>query len=532
MSDQISDRISGQISDQLNDTSPPILQLKQITKIFPGVIANDKVDFDCIEGEVHTLLGENGAGKSTLMNVLSGLYPQDEGEILVNGEKVHFADPSQAIANGIGMVHQHFMLIQNHTVAENIILGTPQAFHLKLSKISQQIEELGKKYNLLVDPHKKIQDLTVGEQQRVEILKVLYQGARILILDEPTAVLTPQESEALYKIIRRMTKEKYSVIFISHKMKEVMLLSDRITILSKGKKIATLNRGDATIQQLANMMMGEDLDKEDVKKTYSKSKTAIKKTDEPVVKLRGICANDFLGSQILHDVDIDVFKGEIVGLAGVSGNGQVPLAEVLSGLRSFTKGGYEFFGEKIKSSDAVKMSKLGLGYIPEDRKKFGMVDDMSIAHNFLLRDYTNTDFYNKISWINAAKVFEYAKNKMEKFDVRAPSEKTLMGTLSGGNIQKTILARELSRPLRFLLACQPIRGLDINASKFIHETLLKAAKVDGLAVLLTSEDLDELLYLSDRLYVICGGKIVGCLSKDEAEIERIGLMMTGVAEKE
>ncbi len=513
-----------------NNLTPPILRLHKITKIFPGVIANDKIDFDCVEGEVHTLLGENGAGKSTLMNVLSGLYPPDEGEILLNGKKIHFSDPSHAIKSGIGMVHQHFMLVQNHTVAENIILGTPQHFKLNFSKISKQIVELSKKYNLYVDPYKKVQDLTVGEQQRVEIIKVLYQGARILILDEPTAVLTPQESEALYKIIRKMVDEKYSIIFISHKMKEVILLSDRITILSKGRAIATLKRGEATIRELASMMM-DDGEKKENKKTYAKVKSASVKSKTSAVKIRGISANDWLGNEILHDIDMDIHQGEIVGLAGVSGNGQVALAEVLAGLRSFTKGSYEFFDEKILSSDVIKISKLGLGYIPEDRKKFGIVEDLSVAYNFLLRDYVNKNFYNKFGLIQSNNIFDYAKEKMQKFDVRAPSEKTLIGTLSGGNIQKSILAREISRPLRFLLACQPIRGLDINASEFIHEMLLKAAKEDVLAVLLTSEDLDELLYMSDRLYVICGGRIVGSLLKEEAEIERIGLMMTGVAEK-
>ncbi len=510
--------------DQLSELKHPVLKLRNITKIFPGVVANDKITFDCRSGEVHTLLGENGAGKSTLMNVLSGLYPPDEGEIFLRGKKVHFSNPSQAIQNGIGMVHQHFMLIQNHTVTENIILGTPQPFNLKLSKISNQIRELGKKYNLLVDPYKKIQDLTVGEQQRVEILKVLYRGAKILILDEPTAVLTPQESEALYKIIRKMIKEQYSIIFISHKMKEVTLLSDRITILSKGKAIATLTRGEASINQLASMMMGEAGQKEDKKNICP----AFEKLGEkPVIKIKDICVEDWLGNQVLHNINMEIYKGEIAGLAGVSGNGQVALAEALAGMLAFTKGIYEFDGKRIEQADVIKMSKLGVGYIPEDRKKFGIVERMSISYNFLMRDYTNSNFYNKFGVLKTKKIYKYAKSKMKEFDVRAASEKTAVGTLSGGNMQKMILARELSRYLRFLLACQPIRGLDINASGFIHEAILKA-KNNGLAVLLISEDLDELINLSDRIYVICAGKIVGSLLKEEADIEKIGLMMTGV----
>ncbi len=504
----------------------PILELRKVTKVFPGVIANDKIDFDCRRGEVHTLLGENGAGKSTLMNVLSGLYPPDGGEILLHGEKIHFSNPSQAIANGIGMVHQHFMLIQNHTAAENIILGTPQCFHLNMSDVCQKISKLGEKYNLCVDSEKKIQDLTVGEQQRVEILKVLYQGARILILDEPTAVLTPQESQALYEIIRKMTDEGYAIIFISHKMKEVTMLSDRITILSKGKVVKTLNRGDATIQDIASMMMG------DTEKKGSRNRVATYSTEEEfekksAIKLEKINAYDWLGNQVLYDIDMEIRKGEIVGMAGVSGNGQVFLAEVLAGMHPFTDGTYEFYGEKIEKPDVVRMSKLGLGYIPEDRKKFGIVEDMSIAENFLLRDYSDSKFYNKFNWIDSKKISGYAKNKMEKFDIRCPSEKTAAGTLSGGNIQKMILARELSRYLRFLLACQPIRGLDINASDFIQDSIV-IAKSEGLAVFLISEDLDELLYMADRIYVICAGKIVGSLSKKDADIEQIGLMMTGV----
>ncbi|MBW1616103.1 MAG: ABC transporter ATP-binding protein [Deltaproteobacteria bacterium] len=516
------------MSDQLSEFKYPELELRNITKVFPGVVANDKINFDCRSGEVHTLLGENGAGKSTLMNVLSGLYPPDEGEIFLRGKKIHFANPSHAIKNGIGMVHQHFMLIQNHTVAENIILGTPQAFNLKLSKISNRIGELGEKYNLTVDPYKKIQDLTVGEQQRVEILKVLYRGAKILILDEPTAVLTPQESEALYKIIRKMIKEKYSIIFISHKMKEVTLLSDRITILSKGRAIATIKRGEASINKLASMMMDDAGRDENKRNIYLESESRPEQSSEkPVVKINDICAQDRLGNQVLHNIDMEIYKGEIAGLAGVSGNGQVALAEVLSGMLAFTKGSYEFNGKKIEHADVIKMSKLGVGYIPEDRKKFGMVEKMSIAYNFLMRDYTNPDFYNKFGVLKTDKIYEYTKNKMKKFDVRAASEKTAAGTLSGGNIQKMILARELSRYLRFLLACQPIRGLDINASGFIHETILKAKK-NGLAVLLISEDIDELVSLSDRIYVICQGEIVGSLLKEDANIEKIGLMMTGV----
>ncbi len=501
---------------------PFVLELRGITKAFPGIIANDHVDFTLKQGEIHTILGENGAGKSTLMNVIAGLYPPEQGEILVFGKKVHFTNPRQSIKHGIGMVHQHFMLIRNHTVTENIILGTPQRFKLDFRRVNEEIRRLGEKYGLTVDPQKKIQELSVGEQQRVEILKVLYRGAKILILDEPTAVLTPQESEALYQIIENMIQKDHSIIFISHKMKEVMSLSDRITVLGRGKVLGTFVKEKTDAQELAKIMMGN----EEIKELLVSS-PIVHRTQEVVLQVEKICANDDRGYQVLSEVDLEVRAGQIVGLAGVSGNGQAQLAEVLSGIRPMVSGTYTYWGEKLKAPTVSDMIARGLGYIPEDRKRYGIAGSLSISHNFLLRDHKNPQFYGQ-QFLNINKMNQYARIKMQEFDIRAASEKIQAGVLSGGNIQKTILARESSRALKFLIASQPIRGLDVHATAFIQKVILQA-KSEGLAVLLITEDLDELFLMSDHIYVICDGKMVGHMPKEEANIEQIGLMMTGVA---
>ena len=504
-------------------TVPTVLELQGVSKMFPGVTANDQVDFTLKQGEIHTILGENGAGKSTLMNIIAGLYPPDAGRILVAGKKVHFTHPRQAIDHGIGMVHQHFMLVRNHTVTENIILGTPQKFNLDFKQVHEEIEALGEKYGLRVAPNKKIQELSVGEQQRVEILKVLYRGAKILILDEPTAVLTPQESAALYEIIHNMIAQAHSIIFISHKMKEVMALSNRITVLSRGKVLATLQKASTHAQELAKIMIGPENSPSPSAGAVS---SAPSPTHEVVVRLENVCANDDRGHQALKQINLEVRAGQIVGLAGVSGNGQTPLAEVLSGLRAITDGNYFYCGKPLHQPSVQEMIAQGLGYIPEDRKKFGIAGHMSIAYNFLLRDHENPQFYTR-QFLSTRKIHHYGRVKMDEFDIRAASEKTPVQLLSGGNIQKTILARESSRPLKFLLASQPIRGLDVNATAFIQKILQKA-KSQGLAVLLISEDLDELFLMSDHIYVMCQGEIVGHMPQAETTIERIGLMMTGV----
>ena len=519
------------------------LELKGITKHFPGIIANDNIEFTLREGEIHTILGENGAGKSTLMNIIAGLYPADAGEIKVFGELVNFTNPRKAIEKSIGMVFQHFMLVRNHTVAENIILGMRGVVALELKKIHQQIREISERYDLFVDPDKKIQELSVGEQQRVEIVKVLIRGARILILDEPTAVLTPQESKALYEIMQRMAAEKHSIIFITHKMKEVMALSHRITVLSRGKVMATLNREDTDPETLAGLMIGSLETKESLKaqemlketefgkqnKNYTSVEEKKHKYGKLTIALKDIHALNDLGQPALKGVSLDIHAGEILGMAGVSGNGQPELADVLSGMRNPNQGSYQFEDTTLEKPKVNEMINRGVGYIPEDRKRFGISSGMSIAYNFLLRDFRNPNFSSK-QLLSLKNIFEYGSSKMKEFDIRAPSEKTPVGLLSGGNMQKVILAREISRPLKLLLASQPTRGLDIHATNFIRKQICQA-RDKGLAVLWISEDLDELLMVADRIAVIFDGRIVGILSKKEASISLIGQMMTGMANK-
>jgi len=524
------------------EKSPQIsLELRGITKKFPGIVANESVDFDLREGEIHTILGENGAGKSTLMNMIAGLFPADEGEMRVFGEEVNFTNPRQAIEKSIGMVFQHFMLVKNHTVAENIILGQPGDVRLNLKEVHQQIREISERYDLFVDPEKKIQQLSVGEQQRVEIVKVLFRGARILILDEPTAVLTPQESEALYEIMQRMTKEKHSIIFITHKMKEVMALSHRITVLSRGKVMATLLRKETNPQKLADLMIG-NLEAQDVVKVSeflrktvveesievdSEPQNIQQKSGNLTVALKNIHAVNDLGHPALKGISFEIRSGEILGMAGVSGNGQPELTDVLSGLRPATQGTYQFEEAALKNPTVNEMIERGIGYIPEDRKKYGVSSGMSIAYNFLLRDFRNPEFCSH-QLLKQANIFDYGQKKMEEFDIRAPSAKSQVGLLSGGNMQKVILAREISRPLSLLLASQPTRGLDIHATSFIREQISRA-RDNGLAVLWISEDLDELLMVADRIAVIFDGRIVGILSQEEASVSLIGQMMTGMS---
>ena len=516
------------------------LQLSRITKSFPGIVANDSVDFTLEEGEIHTILGENGAGKSTLMNMIAGLYPADAGEMRVFGEQVNFTNPRQAIEKSIGMVFQHFMLVRNHTVAENIILGLPGVVKLKLKEVHQQIREISERYDLYVEPEKKIQELSVGEQQRVEIVKVLFRGARILILDEPTAVLTPQESEALYEIMEKMVNEKHSIIFITHKMKEVMALSHRITVLSRGKVMATLKKDETNPQELADLMIS-NLEAKDLVKVSeflrdttaeekdgdgSVSQKQKKKFGNLTVALKDIHAVNDLGHPSLKGISLDIRTGEILGMAGVSGNGQPELTDVLSGLRSPTRGKYQFEDVPLNKPTVNEMIDMGVGYIPEDRKRFGVSSGMSIAYNFLLRDFQNPQFCSR-QLLKLSNIFDYGQKKMQEFDIRAPTEKTPVGLLSGGNMQKVILAREISRPLKLLLAAQPTRGLDIHATSFIREQICQA-RDRGLAVLWISEDLDELLMVADRIAVIFDGRIVGTLSHEEASVTLIGQMMTGM----
>jgi simple sugar transport system ATP-binding protein len=490
------------------------------------VKANDNIDLTLRRGELHTLLGENGAGKSTLMNIISGLYTPDSGAIFLDGVSQHFRSPAQAIAAGIGMVHQHFMLVPNHTVAENITLGTPQPFVTRRKRLHEEIVQLGERYGLAVEPSKRVGQLSIGEQQRVEILKVLYRGARILILDEPTAVLTPQESASLYQILRQMLDAEHSVLFISHKMREVMDLSDRITVLRHGKVRATLAVRETNPASLARLMMGEStLEVQEIEHEADK-RPAPRQLSAPVVALEdaGVC--DPAGHWHLRNVNLHVGAGEIVGLAGVAGSGQSALAEVLTGLRSLDEGRYRFAGETLTRPSVQDLIRRGVGLIPEDRKRVGIAPHLSIAENFLLRDVEHPRF-QKHGWLRAGSIRSFGREQMRQFDVRAASEATAVGSLSGGNIQKVILAREMSRPLKFLLASQPVRGLDIHATAFVQHQLLQARN-NGLAILLITEDLDELFLLSDRIVVMCRGEIVDVLPRAEASLAEVGLRMTGV----
>ena len=503
----------------------PILELRQICKSFPGVVANDHIDLTLYRGQIHTILGENGAGKSTLMNIISGLYAPDSGTLKMSGALVHFRSPAQAIAAGIGMVHQHFMLIPNQTVAENIILGTSQPFFLRKQQLHQQIEELGERFGLQLNPRKRIQELSVGEQQRVEILKVLFRGATVLILDEPTAVLTPQESESLYRVLREMKADGKSMLFISHKMKEVMELSDQVTILRHGKVVSSFPKAETHPHELAKLMMGESTIEVAHLEEEVEQEAPPAQDDKVVVELRNAGVRHPMGHWLLEGVDLRVRAGEIVGLAGVSGSGQGPLAEVLTGLRKLDCGEYLFENKPLQQPSVDELIKKGVGYIPEDRKRLGIAPHLSVAENFLLRDLKNPEF-QQTGWLRRNAIQQVGRERMRKFDVRAASERVPVGQLSGGNIQKVILARETSRSMRFLLAAQPVRGLDIHATAFIQHMLLQARQ-QGVGILLISEDLEELLLLSDYLYVICRGSIVGEMPRHEARADKIGLMMTG-----
>jgi len=493
--------------------------MRGITKRFPGVIANDCVDFEVKAGEIHALLGENGAGKSTLMKILYGLYQPDKGDIMINGEKVKFRSPLDAIRRGIGMVHQHFMLVEPFTVAENVALGLPSSRRIltDLDRVSQRIRDLAKLYGFKVDPRAYVWQLSVGEQQRVEILKILYRGASVLILDEPTAVLTPQEVESLFQTLRRMREEGHGVVFISHKLNEVLSIADRITVLRRGKVVGTLSVQDATKETLARMMVGRDV---------------IFKIDKPkanpgdvVLLIENLWAIGDRGIPTLRGINLDVREGEIVGLAGVSGNGQRELAEVIVGLRRPAKGHVKIAGVNVTGWPPSAIIRLGVSYIPEERMRDGVVPEFTVEENLMLRDHARPPF-SKGPFLNFPEIAKHTERLIKDFAIRTPSRHTLVKSLSGGNIQKLILARELSRSPKVLIAAQPTRGLDVSATEYVRRLILEQRN-RGTAVLLISDDLDEILALSDRIAVIYEGQIVGVMPGDEANLSELGLMMTG-----
>jgi simple sugar transport system ATP-binding protein len=496
----------------------PAVEMKNIVVRFPGVLANDHVNFTLERGEIHALLGENGAGKSTLMNVLAGLYKQASGMIRINGQRVDFNSPRDAIAMGIGMVHQHFMLVPTHTVTENILLGMSEPrFFMNLKKYNQDILELQEQYGLFVDPQAKIWQLSVGEQQRVEILKALYRGADILILDEPTAVLSPREINELMNTMRAMTGEGKSIIFITHKLREVVEVADRVTVLRKGKVTAQgESMSGVTTRELAQRMVGREV--------VFTVKKEVQEHGDLVLNMEEVSALNNRGLPALKEVSLQVYGGEILGIAGVGGNGQSELAEVITGLRE-CQGMIEVNGVDISNQPPIRAIQTGVSHIPEDRIHLGVAPNLNLVENTIMKEYRNDPFGN--GWIiNFSTAEDYARELKEKYNVLAPSVRTPAGKLSGGNLQKLILAREISSGPDFMVAMQPTRGLDVGAIEAI-QTLLLEQRSMGTAILLISEELDELLALSDRIAVIYEGQIMGVLPIEEADIEDIGMMMTG-----
>jgi general nucleoside transport system ATP-binding protein len=497
----------------------PVLELRGITKRFPGVLANDHVDFDIREGEVHALLGENGAGKSTLMNEVYGLYRPDEGQIWVRGRPVTIHSPKEAISGGIGMVHQHFMLIPVMTVAENIVLATEPthgAFFLDLDTAVARVRELSETFGLAVDPRARVDAISVAQQQRAEILKALYRGADILILDEPTSVLTPQETEELFAVIRSLREQGKSIIFISHKLKEVLEIADRITVLRRGKKVDTLPREGATENQLARLMVGRE-----VLLRVDKQPAA---PGDPLLLVEGLTVFDDRGLEAVREASLEVREGEIVGLAGVDGNGQSELIEALTGLRRVASGRILVGGRDVTGAGAKDVLDLGLGHIPEDRHRHGLVLDFSLAENLALHDYRKPPD-SRLGWLFPRRLIERAGNLLRQFDVRGGGPETLASSLSGGNQQKIVLAREIARDPGVLLAAQPTRGLDVGAIEFVHRRLIEA-RDRRKAVLLISFELDEILSLADRILVIYEGRIVAEFGPD-ADDHDLGITMTG-----
>lgn len=495
------------------------VEMRHITKRFPGVVANDDITFSVLKGEVHALLGENGAGKTTLMNILYGLYQPNAGEICVNNQKVDITEPNDAIALGIGMIHQHFMLIPPFTVAENVVLGIePQkTLLLDREKAIKDVEEISQKYGLTVDPRAKIQDLSVGIEQRVEILKALHRGAEILILDEPTAVLTPQEVEELFKVMKSLKEEGKTIIFITHKLKEPMATCDRITVLRKGKSVGTVFTEKTNIASLARMMVGRDVC------------LVVEKSPHPpgdtVMKIEGLEAYNDRGIKALRGINLELRKGEILGIAGVEGNGQLELAEALTGLRKAAAGTILINGQNMTNRSARDIIKAGVSHIPEDRRKRGLILDFSLAENLILGSHFKSPFSYGVR-MDYDSVFTYADDLVDTFDIRGTGVESQVKYLSGGNQQKVIVAREIGREPDIIIASQPTRGLDVGAIEYIHEQIL-GMREQNKAILLISADLDEVLCLSDRIAVIYEGKIVGERDPQKATEEELGLLMAG-----
>jgi ABC-type uncharacterized transport system ATPase subunit len=503
----------------------PILELKGITKQFPGVLASDHINLILQKGEILALLGENGAGKTTLMNILYGLYQPDEGEILINGNPVKCQSPNDAIAKGIGMVHQHFMLIPVFTVAENVMLGDETVKSLGFldrASASKKIEELSHKYNLAVNPSDYISDLPVGVQQRVEIIKLLYRQAEILIFDEPTAVLTPQEADELFEIMRSLSAQGKSIIFITHKLREVLAIADRIMVLRRGRVTGEALPAEADQEILAEMMVGREVN------------LVVEKADkvpgEVVLTVENLTAVDKAQNIMVDEVSLTVREGEILGIAGVQGNGQTELCEAITGMQKPTGGHITLLGQDISKASPRCITEIGSANIPEDRQRDGLVLPFPVAENLVLCSYYQPPFSKGIL-LDYPAIMNNADHLVEDFDIRTPSSLTPVSTLSGGNQQKVIIARELSRPIKFLIASQPTRGLDVGSIEYIHKRIVQK-RDEGCAVLLISPELDEIMELSDRIAVMFRGKIIAVKESKETTKEQIGLLMAGVTDKQ
>jgi simple sugar transport system ATP-binding protein len=493
--------------------------MRHITKTFPGVVANDDVTLEVRAGEVHALLGENGAGKTTLMCILYGLYQPDAGDIVVHGQPVRLRSPRQAMALGIGLVPQHFLLVQRHTVAENIALALPgRRFFFPARQAERHLREVGERYGLIVDPQAYVWQLSPGEQQRVEILKALLQGGDILILDEPTGLLTPSETRALFQVMARLRLAGHAVIFITHKLHEVMEIADRVTVLRQGRVVATLPTVDTDQNALARLMVGQDVEVERSPPQSVPGAVVLRVTDLWVHNDRGLPA--------LRGISLAVQQGEILGVAGVAGNGQHELVEALTGLRRPHAGHIHLLGQEVTASSVRALGAAGLAHIPADRRRMGIVPSMSVAENLVLRHYYRPPFVRGL-WLQQRAITRFAQEAITAHDIATPDPQTPAGVLSGGNIQKLILARELSGHPQVIVAAHPTHGLDVGATARVHR-LLRQQRQHGAAIVLVSEDLDEIMHLADRILILCGGEIMGVMPARVAERAQLGLMMAGV----
>ncbi|UOE57218.1 ABC transporter ATP-binding protein [Cytobacillus oceanisediminis] len=501
-----------------------VIEMLNIRKEFPGIVANDNITLQLKPGEIHALLGENGAGKSTLMNVLFGLYQPEKGDIKVKGKPVRITDPNIANDLGIGMVHQHFMLVDRFTVTENIILGkeTTKSGKIDIKKAEKEVREISERYGLAVDPQAKISDISVGMQQRVEILKTLYRGAEILIFDEPTAVLTPQEIKELIQIMKTLIQEGKSIILITHKLKEIMEVCDRVTVIRKGVGIGTVNVSETNPNELASLMVGREV-------TFKTDKTD-SKPQEQVLEIQDLHVKDSRGLGVVNKLNLNVRAGEIVGIAGVDGNGQSELIEAITGLRKSESGSIKLNGKEIMNMSPRKVTEKGVGHIPQDRHKHGLVLDFPIGENMVLQTYYKAPFSKK-GVLNFKEIYSKAKKLIKEFDVRTPSEYTLARALSGGNQQKAIIGREIDRNPDLLIAAQPTRGLDVGAIEYIHKRLIEQ-RDQGKAVLLISFELEEIMNVSDRIAVIYEGEIVAVVDPKQTTEQELGLLMAGSKRKE